>query len=168
MYIINIYTLSDLGDLSNLIGSRSRTIQQYLPPSEWIMCQLGVFPRFLRERSFKSLQNPSCYFFKARKDLERFKTAFFHLLFSSWIFRSMDCLQLPFIQLSVSYLEKFGPKIELYLWQTNLKANVRRNFTFQVNRTKNATGKRRLISTNQAATFVSTLCEERHNKPYWL
>ena len=40
----SIYTFSDLGDLSNLIGSLSRTIQQYLPPSEWIMCELGFFP----------------------------------------------------------------------------------------------------------------------------
>ena len=44
--LISIYTLSDLGDLSNLIGSLSRTIQQYSPPSEWIMCELGVFPIF--------------------------------------------------------------------------------------------------------------------------
>jgi len=29
--VISIYTLSDLGDLSNLIGSLSRTIQQYSP-----------------------------------------------------------------------------------------------------------------------------------------
>ena len=43
----SIYKLSDLGDLSNLIGSLSRTIQQYSPPSEWIMCELGVFPIFL-------------------------------------------------------------------------------------------------------------------------
>ena len=43
---ISIYTLSDLGDLSNLIGSLSRTIQQYSPPSQWIMCELGVFPIF--------------------------------------------------------------------------------------------------------------------------
>ena len=43
---ISIYTLSDLGDLSNLIGSLSRTIQQYSPPSEWIMCELSVFPIF--------------------------------------------------------------------------------------------------------------------------
>ena len=43
----NIYTLSDLGDLCNLIGSLSRTIQQYSPPSEWIMCEFGVFPIFL-------------------------------------------------------------------------------------------------------------------------
>ena len=46
IYIFSIYTLSDLGDLSNLIGSLSRTIQQYSPPSEWIMCELGVFPIF--------------------------------------------------------------------------------------------------------------------------
>ena len=45
----NIYTLSDLGDLCNLIGSLSRTIQRYSPPSEWIMCELGVFPIFFRE-----------------------------------------------------------------------------------------------------------------------
>ena len=44
--IFSIYTLSDLGDLSNLIGSLSRTIQQYSPPSEWIMCEQGVFPPY--------------------------------------------------------------------------------------------------------------------------
>ena len=32
-----------------------------------------------------------------------------------------------------------------------MKANVRRNSTFQVNRTKNGTGKRRLTSRNRAA-----------------
>ena len=31
IYIFSTYTLSDLGDLSNLIGSLSRTIQQYSP-----------------------------------------------------------------------------------------------------------------------------------------
>ena len=67
---ISIYTLSELGDLSNLIGSLSRTIQQYSPPSKWIMCELGVFPIFL--------ENDLLTIFKARKDLERFKTAFFH------------------------------------------------------------------------------------------
>ena len=64
-----MYTLSDLGVLSNLIGSLSLTIQQYSPPSEWIMRELGVFR-----------QNPGVDFFKARKDFEGFKTAFFHLL----------------------------------------------------------------------------------------
>ena len=42
-----IHTFSDLGDLSNLIGSLSRTFQQYSPPTEWIMCKLVVFPIFL-------------------------------------------------------------------------------------------------------------------------
>ena len=36
LFLVSIYTLSDLGDLSDLIGSLSRTIQQYSPPSEWI------------------------------------------------------------------------------------------------------------------------------------
>ena len=48
-----MYTLSDLGDLSNLIGSLSQTIQQYSPPSEWIMCELGVFPIFLENDLLK-------------------------------------------------------------------------------------------------------------------
>ena len=39
---ISIYTVSDLGDLRNLFGSLSRTIQQYSPPIERIMCELGV------------------------------------------------------------------------------------------------------------------------------
>ena len=44
---IAVYTrLSDLGDLSNLIGSLSRIIQHYSPPGEWIICELGVFPIF--------------------------------------------------------------------------------------------------------------------------
>ena len=49
----SIYTLSDLGDLSNLIGPLSRTIREYLPPSEWIMCELGVFPTFLENDLLK-------------------------------------------------------------------------------------------------------------------
>ena len=50
---ITIYTLSYLGDLSNLIGSLSLTIQQYSPPREWIMCELGVFPIFLENDLLK-------------------------------------------------------------------------------------------------------------------
>ena len=76
---------------------------------------------------------------------------------------SMDCLQLSFIPVeeAVSWTQrfltrKFGPKIEVYLWQTNLKANVCKNSTFQVNRKKNGTGRRRLTSSNRAAIFVST------------
>ena len=60
---ISLYTRSDLGDLSNLIGSQSRTIQQDSPPGEWIICELGVFFHFFREQSFKSQQNPRADFF---------------------------------------------------------------------------------------------------------
>ena len=45
----------------------------------------------------------------------------------------MDCLQLPFVRVeeAVSWTQRsqretFGPKIEVNLWQTNLKANVGR------------------------------------------
>ena len=49
----NIYKFSDLGDLSNPVGSLSRTIQQYSSPSEWIMCELGVLPIFLEKDLLK-------------------------------------------------------------------------------------------------------------------
>ena len=81
----NIYTLSDLGDLSNLIGSLSRTIQQYSPLSEWIMRELGVFPIFLENDLLKVDKILGLTFFKARKDLEGFNTAFFNLLELSFV-----------------------------------------------------------------------------------
>ena len=80
----SIYTLSDLGDLSNLIGTLSRTIQQYSPPSEWIMYELVFFPHFLKEDLLKVDQILWLTFFQARKDFEGFKTAFCHLLLLSF------------------------------------------------------------------------------------
>ena len=75
-----MYTLSDLGDLRNLICSLSPTIQQYSPPSERIMRELGVFPIFLENDLLKVDKILGLTFFKARKDLEGFNTAFFNLL----------------------------------------------------------------------------------------
>ena len=80
MSAFSIYTLSDLGDLSNLIGSLSRTVQQYSPPSEWIMCELGVFPIFLENDLLKVDKILGLTLFRARKDLKGFNTAFFNLL----------------------------------------------------------------------------------------
>ena len=68
-----IYTLSDLGDLSNLIGLLSRTIQQYTPPM------------FLEKDLLKVDKILGSTFFQARKDFEGFKTAFFHLLWLSFV-----------------------------------------------------------------------------------
>ena len=46
----------------------------------------SVFSHSLRERSFKSRQNPGAdFFFQARKDFEGFKTAFFYLLLLSFV-----------------------------------------------------------------------------------
>ena len=105
LFVFSIYTLSDLGDLSNLIGSLSRTIQQYSPPSEWIMCELGFFPICLEKDLIKVDKILGLTFFQARKDFEGFKRVL-------W---SMDCLQLsfirlekPFRELSVSQQEKFS------------------------------------------------------------
>ena len=72
-----MYTLSDLGDLSNLIGLLPQTIQQCSPPREWITCELGVFPIFFRERSFKSRQYPRVDFFYGKKRLQRIQNGVF-------------------------------------------------------------------------------------------
>ena len=82
--IFSIYTLSDLGNFSNLIGSLSRTIQQYSPPREWIMCELGFFPIFLEKDLLKVDKILGLTFFQARKDFEGFKTAFFQFC-GRWI-----------------------------------------------------------------------------------
>ena len=63
-----------------LIGALSRTIQQYSPLSEWIMCELGIVSKFLEHDLLKVDKILGLTFFKARKDFEGFKTAFFHLL----------------------------------------------------------------------------------------
>ena len=76
---------------------------------------------------------------------------------------SMDCLQLSFIRVeeAVSWTQrfltrKFGPKIDVYYDKQIWKQMFAKSATFQVNRKKNGTGRRRLTSSNRAAIFVST------------
>ena len=68
IFYISIYTLSDLGDFSNLIGSLSWTIQQYSPPSKWIMCELSFFPIFLEKDLLKVVKILGLTLFQVRKD----------------------------------------------------------------------------------------------------
>ena len=63
----NLYTLSDLGDLSNLIDSLSRSIQQYSPPSEWIMWELCFFSIFLEKDLLKVDKMLGLTFFRQEK-----------------------------------------------------------------------------------------------------
>ena len=76
LYIISIYTPSDLGDLSNLNGSLSRTIQQYLSPSEWIMCEFGFFPIFLEKDLLKVDKILGLTFFRQEKTSKDSKRRF--------------------------------------------------------------------------------------------
>ena len=93
----SIYTLSNLGDLSNLIGTLSWTIQQYSPPSEWIMYELVFFPHFLKEDLLKVDQILWLTFFRQEKTSKDSKRHF--AIYCCWVLKSMDCLQLPFIRL---------------------------------------------------------------------
>ena len=49
------------------------------------MCEFSVFPIFLENDLFKSRQNPRVDFFLGKKDFEGFNTAFFHLLWLSFM-----------------------------------------------------------------------------------
>ena len=77
IFLISTYTLSDLGDLSNLIGSLFRTTQQYSPPSEWIMCELVFFPIFLEKDLLKVDKILGLTFFQARKDFKGIQNSVF-------------------------------------------------------------------------------------------
>ena len=114
--------------LSNLIGSLSRTIQ-YSSPNKWIICEVGVFPVFFLENDLsKGRKILGLMFFKAN---------------------GMSSVEEAVLWTQRFLARKICPKIEVYLWETKLKANVCRNSTFQVNRTKNTTGKRRLTLSNE-------------------
>ena len=66
--LFSIYKLSDLGVLSNLIGSLSRGIQQYSLRSEWIMRNFedrkkmtGVNSLFCQSFRLRNFENRSQY-----------------------------------------------------------------------------------------------------------
>ena len=77
IFHFNVYTLRDLNDLSNLIGSLSRTIQQYSPPSEWIMCGPSVFPIVLEKDLLKVDKILGLTFFSGKKRLRRIQNGVF-------------------------------------------------------------------------------------------
>ena len=61
------------------------------------MCELGVFPIFLEDDLLKVNKILGLTFFKARKDLEGHKTAFFHFL-SPCFMLDVLFIQPPFIR----------------------------------------------------------------------
>ena len=134
--------------------------QQYSPPSEWIMYELGVLPVFEENDLLKVDKILGLTFFKARKDFEALlKTLFsvFHLLQLNFLLNSMFTTPIysrgrgRFVNSAFPNKKHFAQKTKFICDKKKMKANVCRNSTFQVNRTKNGTGRRRLTSSNRAA-----------------
>ena len=151
---------------SNLIGSLTRAIQLYSPPSELIMRELGVFPIFFRN-DLSKFNKILAYEETSKDSKQRFA------IYISWFFLLDECLQLLFVQVKETVLRtqrfltrKILPKNRsLFIWQTTMKANICGNSTLQVNRTKNASGKRPLTWSNRAA--ISALhAKNEHKKPF--
>ena len=158
-----------------MIGSLSRAIQQNSPPSEWIMCDHGVFPIF-GENDLSKVDKilGLMSFFKARKDSKVSEQRF--PIYFNWFFCSMECLQLLFIRVkeAVLWSKRFLrgnllPYIRSLFMTNEMKANVCENYTFQIKNAKNSTGKRRLTSSNRSdMSALIASCEERHKKPFSL
>ena len=80
------------------------------------MCELGVFPIFLENDLLKVDKILGLTFFKARKDLEGFKTAFFHLLQLSFVLDGLFTTPVylrrrsRFVKYSAFPHKKIGPK----------------------------------------------------------
>ena len=97
------------------------------------------FSHFLENDLLKVDKILGMTFFQARKDFEGFKTAFWDFvvdgLFTTPVYSRRRS---RFLKSAFPNKKNLAPN-EVYLWQTNFKANVCRNSTFQVNRRKNAT-----------------------------
>ena len=155
----SIYTRGHLGDFSNLIGSLSRTIQQYSPPSEWIMCELGVLPIFSREeeRSFKSGKR----LWSIKNGVFPFTVAEFWARWTVYSFRLFS--EEEAVSLTQLFLtRKIWPTNRSLFMKNKFESNCLQKFD------ANSIGRRRLTSSNRAASFVSIPCKERNNKHFWL
>ena len=148
------------------ISDFSIVFTSYRVDNVWARC---FFPFFLQNDKVEKILGLT--FFRQEKTEKDSKRRF--SICYCWVFCSMDCLQFPFIRVeqAISWTQgfltrKIWPKNRSLFMKNKFVANGCRNSTYQVNTKNNATGRRRLTSSNQAAIFVSTSCEERHNKPF--
>ena len=88
------------------------------------MCELGVFPFFFENDLLKVDKILGLTFFKARKDLEAFNTAFFNLLYLSFVLDGLFTTPVfwrrgsRFVNSAFSNKKILAPKIEV-LFMTN-------------------------------------------------
>ena len=134
-----------------------------------------VFFPFFREGSFNGQQNPRVDpFLRQEETWKDSKRRFFRLLSLSLVLDGLFTTPIYSHRRS-RFVNSAFPNKKIWtknrsLFMTNkFESKCLQKFTFQVNRKKNGTGRRRLTSRNRLAIFVNTnSCEERHNKPFWL
>ena len=120
------------------------------------MCEVGVFPNFLENDLSKVHKILRLTFFKARKYFEGLKTEFFSFTVAEFFAREMfttpvySCWRGRFVNSSFPNKKEHFVKKRSSFMTNKEESNVCRSSTFQVNRTKNATGKRRLTLSNRA------------------
>ena len=154
------------------VSDYSTIFSSYRGDNVWAWC-FSHFFFFLENDVLKVDRILGLTFFKARKDFKDSKRRF--SIYCSCVLCSMDCLQLPFIRVegAVLWTHRFltrniWPKNRIIFMTKKFESKCLQNSTFQINRKKNATGRRCHTSSNRADIFVSSSWEERHNKPFWL
>ena len=134
----------------------------------------SVFSHFLREDLLQVDKILGLTFFQARKDFERFKTAFFHLLLLSFVV--VDGLFTTpvysprrgrFVNSPFPNKKNMAQKQSSFM-TNKFESKCLQKFYVSSKHEKECYKRRRLTSRNRIAIFVGTSCEERHNKPFRL
>ena len=130
------------------------------------MCELGVFPMFVGNDLLKVDKILGLTFLKARRDLEGFNTAFSSLLQLSFVLDGLVTTPVYSRRRSRFVNSAFSNNKILAQKSMFIQTNVCRNCTFQVNRKKNVTGRRRLTSNNRAAIFSALHAKNYTTNPF--
>ena len=130
----------------------------------------SVFSHFLRERSFKSRQNSRVDFFSGKKG---FKTAFFHLLLLSFVVDVLFTTPVyspkrgRFVNSAFPNKKNLAQKRSLFM-TNKFESKCLQKFYVSSKHEKDCYMKTTSYLENRIGIFVSTSCEERHNKPFRL
>ena len=149
--------------------------QQYSPPSEWIMYELGVLPVFGENDQNNQNKILELTFFKARKDFEALLKTLFsvsHLLQLNFLLNAM--FTTPFYSRRRGrFVNSAFPNKKHIAQKTKFiydkKNESKCSQKFYVSSKQNKEWYRKTTPhLEQSSSHVSTSQEERQNKPFWL
>ena len=128
----------------------------------------SVFFPFFRERSFRSRQNPRVDFFSGKKRLRRIQNGVSSFVVDG-LFTTPVCSPRRGRLVNPAFPNKKNLTQRRSLFMKNkFESKCLQKFYVSSKHEKECYMKTTSYSRNQIAIFVSTSCEERHNKPFRL